>query len=153
MSDTLWPHELQHSGLPCPWPSPRICSNSCPLSQWCHPIISSSFVPFISCPQFFPKSGSFPMSQLFISSGQSNGASASASVLPVNIQSWFPFRIDWFDLLEDQGTLKSLLQHHSSKASNFHIHTWLSIHDYWKNHTFDYAGLCLCFLICCLGLS
>ena len=98
-------------------PTPEAWSNSCPLSQRYHPTISSSFVPSSSCLQSFPASPSFPMSWLFISSGQSNGASASASVLPVNIQSWFPFRIDWFDLLEDQGTLKSLLHHHSLEAS------------------------------------
>ena len=90
MSDTLWPHELQHSGLPCPWPSPRVCSNSCPLSQWCHPTMSFSVNPFSSCPQFFPASGSFPMSQLFTSGDLTIRASASASVLPTNIQGWFP---------------------------------------------------------------
>ena len=106
-----WPHGLQHTSLPCPSLSPGVCSNSCPLSWWCHPTISSSITPF-SCPQSFLASGSFPMSGLFTSGGHSIGASASASVLPVNNQSWFSF--DWFDLLAFQGTLKSLLQHHSS---------------------------------------
>ena len=89
VSDFLWPHGLQHARLPCPSPSPRLCSNSCPLSQWCHPTISSSVIPF-SCLQSFPASGSFPTSQLFTSGGQSIGASASASVFPMNIQNWFP---------------------------------------------------------------
>ena len=101
---------------PCPSLSPGVCSNSCPFSQWCYLTISSSAAPFF-CPQSFPASGSFPMSQLFPSDGHSIGASASASVLPMNIQGWFPFRIDWFNLLAVQGTLKSLLQHHNSKAS------------------------------------
>ena len=90
MSDSLQPLELQHTRLPCPSPSPRVCSNSNPLSWWCHPTISSSVVPFSSCLQSFPASGSFPMSQFFSSGGQSIGASVSASVLPMNIQDWFP---------------------------------------------------------------
>ena len=88
MSDSLWSHGLQHGRLPCPSPSPRACSNSCPLSQWCHPAISSS-VPFSSCLQSFPASGSFPMSQFFTLRDQSIGVSASAPVLPMNIQGWF----------------------------------------------------------------
>ena len=83
-------HELQHSRLLCPSLSPWVCSNSYPLSQWCHPTISSSVTPFSSCPQSFPASGSFPLSQFFASDGQSIGVSASASVLPMNIQDWFP---------------------------------------------------------------
>ena len=90
VSDCLWPHELQYARLPCPSPSPRACSNSCPLSGWCHPTISSSVVPFSSCPESFTASGSFLMCWLFASGGQSIGASASASVLPMNIQDWFP---------------------------------------------------------------
>ena len=92
-------------------------SNSCPLTLGFHPTISSSVIPFCSCLQPFPASGSFPMSQFFTLGGQSIGVSASASVLPMNTQDWFPCRIDWFDLLAVQGTLKSLLQHHSSKPS------------------------------------
>ena len=89
MSDSLWPHGLQHTRLPCPPLSPGVCSDSCPLSQWCHPTISSSGTPFqTSCPQSFPPSGSFPMSQLFASGGQSIGV--SASVLSMNIWGWFP---------------------------------------------------------------
>ena len=90
MSDSLWPHGLQHNRLPLPSPTPTACSNSCPLSQWCHPIISSSVIPFSSCLQSFPASRSFPMSQVFASGDQNIGVSASASVLPMNIQDWFP---------------------------------------------------------------
>ena len=90
MSNSLRPHGLQHARLPCPSLSPRVSSNSCPLSQWCHPTISSSVVPFSSCLQSLPASGSFPMSRLFTSGGQSIGVSASASGLPMNIQGWFP---------------------------------------------------------------
>ena len=90
MSNSVRPHGLQHAGLPCPSLSPGVCSNSCPLSWWCYPTISSSVTPFSSCPWSFPASGSFPVSRLFTSGGQSIGALASASVLPMNIQSWFP---------------------------------------------------------------
>ena len=90
MTDSLWPHGLQHTKLPCPSPTPRACSNSCALSQWCHPTISSSVTPFSSCFQSFPASGYFPMSQFFTLGGQSIGVSASASVLPMNIRDWFP---------------------------------------------------------------
>ena len=110
VSDSLRPHGLKHTRLPCPLPSPRACTNSCPLSWWCNLTILSSVIPFSSCLQSFPASGSFPMSQLFASGDRSIGASASASVLPVSIQRCFFFRIDWFDLTI-QGTLKSLLQH------------------------------------------
>ena len=115
VSNSLRPHELQHARLPCPSPTPGTCSNSYPLSQWCYPTISSPVVPFSSCLQSFPESGSFPMSQFFASDGQSIGV--SVSVIPMNIQDWFPFRIHWFDLLVVQGTFKSLLRHYSSKAS------------------------------------
>ena len=91
VSDSLQPHGLQHARPPCPSPTPRTYSNSCPLSQWCHPTISSSVIPFFFCLQSFPASRSFPMSQFFPSGGQSIGVSASASVLPMNIQDWFPF--------------------------------------------------------------
>ena len=90
VSNSLWPHGLQGAWLPSPSPTPRVYSNSCPLSRWCHPPISSSVVPFSSCLQSFPASGSFLMSQFFASGGQSIGVSASASVLPMNIQDWFP---------------------------------------------------------------
>ena len=90
MSNSLQPHELQHTRIPCPSPTPRIHSNSCPSSQWCPPAISSSVIPFSTCLQAFPASGSFQMSQFFSSGGQSIGVSVSASVLPKNIQDWFP---------------------------------------------------------------
>ena len=107
MSDSLRPHGMQHSRLPCPSPSPRVCSNSRSLSRWCHPTISSSVVPFSSCLQSFLASGPFPMSWLFSSGGQSIAPSAFASVLPINFSGLISFRTDWFDLLAVQGTLKS----------------------------------------------
>ena len=116
MSDSLRPHELQHTRPPCPSPTPGVYPNSCPLSQWCHPAISSSVVPFSSCPQSFLALGSFPMSQFFTSGGQSIGVSASASVLPKNNQDWSPLGWTGWISLQSQG-LSSLLQHHSSKAS------------------------------------
>ena len=100
MSNSLWPHGLQHAGPPCPSPTPGVNSNSCPSSQWCQPTISSSVIPFSFCLQFFPASGSFPMSQFFASGGQSIGVSASAWVLPMNIQNWFPLGLTgWISLL------------------------------------------------------
>ena len=111
MSDSLWLHGLQHARPPCPSPTPRVYPNSYPLSRWCHPTISSSVVPFSSCPQSFPASGSFLMSQLFASGGQNIGVSASNEHSGL-----ISFRMDWLDLLAVQGALKSLLQHHSSKA-------------------------------------
>ena len=108
-SDSMWPHGLKHARLPCPPLPPGVCSNSYPLSQWCYPTISFSVVPFSSCLQSFRASGASPMSQLFASGGQSTGASASASVLPMNIQGLIFFTMDWFDLLVFQQTLKSLL--------------------------------------------
>ena len=116
MSDSLWPHGLQYTRPPCPSPMPRVYSNSCPLSQWCHLTISSSVVPFTSCLQSFPASGSFPRSQFFTSGGQIIGVAASASVLPMNIQDWFPLGWTGWISLQTKG-LSSLLQHHSSKAS------------------------------------
>ena len=101
VSDSLWPHEPQHARPPCPSPTPGIYSNSCPLSWWCHPTISSSVIPFSSCPQSFPASGSFQMSQLFTSSGQSIGVSASTSVLPVNTQDWSP--LGWTGWIASQS--------------------------------------------------
>ena len=116
MSDSLQPHGLQHTRLPCPSLFPRIFSKSRPLSRWCHPIISSSVAPF-SCPQSFPVSGAFPMNWLFASGGQSTGTSSSALSSCTEYSGLISSRIDWFDLLAVQGTLKSLLQHHSSKVS------------------------------------
>jgi len=120
-----------HHRLPYPSLSPRACSNSCPLSHWCYPTISSSIAPFSSCPQSLPASGSFPMSQVFTSCGQRIGVSVSAIVLPMNIQGWFPLGLTGLNSLLFQE-LKSLLQHHHqffsaqpSLWSNSHIHTWL----------------------------
>ena len=123
--------------------------NSCPLNWWCHPTISSSVTLFFLCLQSFPASGSFPVSQLFTLGGQSIGDSASASILLKSIWCWFPLRLTGFDLLGAQGTLKSLLQHHSSKTSLlqhsafFTVCTALTcVHDYRKDHSLDYTKLC-----------
>ena len=113
VSNSLQPHGMQHARLPCPSPTPKAYSNSCPSSQWCHSTILSSVTPFFSCPQSFPASRSFPVSLLFTSHGQSIGASASVNEHSCLIS----LRIDWFDLLAVQGPLKHLLQHHSLKAS------------------------------------
>ena len=125
MSDSLWPHGLQPAKLPCPSPTPGAYSNSCPLSWWCHPTISSSVFPFFSRLQSFLSSGSFQMSQFFASGGQSINLPASASVLPMNIQEWFA--LGWTSLISLQSkglsrvfsqdsSLKSLLQYYNSKA-------------------------------------
>ena len=119
MSDSLQPHGLQHPRLPCSSPTPRACSNSCPSNQWCHPTISSSVTPFSSCLQFFPVSGSFTTSQFFPWGGQSIGASASAFVLPMNIQDYFPLGLT--------GLIYLLLQHHSSKASILPLSTFFMV--------------------------
>ena len=143
MSDSLRPHELQHARPPCPSPSPRVHSNSRPSSRWCNPAISSSVVPFSSCPQSLPASGSFPMSQLFAWDGQSIGG-FSLSISPSNEHpGLISFRIDWLDLLAVQGDsqesspapqLKSI---NSSALSFLHSPTLTSIHDHWKNHSLD----------------
>ena len=132
---SLQPHELQHSRPPCPSPTPRVHSNSCPLSLWCHPAISPSVVPFSSCPQSLPASGSFPMSQLFTWGGQSTGVSASGSVLPMNTQDWSPLEWTGWISLQSKGLSRifsnTTLQKHQffgaqlSSQSNSHIHTWL----------------------------
>ena len=116
MSNSLRPHGLQHTRPHCPSPTPGADSNSCPLSQWCHPTISSSTAPILLLPSIFPASGFFPMSQLFASGGQSIGASASASVLWMNIQHWFSLGLTGLISLQSKG-LSSLLQHHNSKSS------------------------------------
>ena len=128
VSDSLWPHEPQHARLPCPSPTPRVYPNSCPLSRWCHPTISSSVIPFSSCLKSFPASGSFQMSQFFASCGQRTGVSASPSVSPSNEHpGLIPFRMDWLDLLAVQRTLKTLLQHHNSKASILWLSTFFIV--------------------------
>ena len=108
VSNSLWPHGLQHARLPCPSPIPGACSNSCPLSWWCHPTISSSLIPFSSCLQSFLASGSFPRSQFFASGGQRSGVSASASVLPMNIQDWFPLGWTGWISLQSKGLSRVL---------------------------------------------
>ena len=132
--DSLRPHERQHTRLPCPSLTPRACSNSRLLSQWCHPTISSSVVPFSSCPQSFPAWGSFSVSQLFTSGGQSIGVSALASVLPMNTQDWFPLGWAGWISLQSKGLSRvfsnTTVQKHQffgaqpSSQSNSHIHTW-----------------------------
>ena len=131
---TLRPHELQHARPPCPSPAPRVYTNSCPSSQWCHPTISSSIIPFSSCPQSLPASGSFPMSQLFTWDGQSIGVSALTLVLPMNIQDWSPLGCTVWISLQSKGLSRvfssTTVQKHRffgtqlSSQSNSHIHTW-----------------------------
>ena len=145
MSDSLRPHGLQHARLPCPSPTPTACSNSCPLSRWCHSTISSSVVPFSSCLQSFPASRSFPVSHFFASGGQTIGA--SASVLPMNIQDWFPLGLTGLISLQSKGLQESLptpqfKSINSSSLSFLYGPTLTSIHDYWENHNFDYIDLC-----------
>ena len=135
VSDSLRPHGLQHARLPCPSPTLRAYSNSCPSSRWCHTAISHSVVPFSTRLQSFPASGSFPMSQFFSSGGQSIGASASASLLPMNIQDWFPIGLTAWISLQSKGLSKvfsnTTVQRYQffdtqlSLQSNSHIHTWL----------------------------
>ena len=117
MSDSLPPHGLQHSKPPSPSPTPKVFPSPCPLHQWCHPAISSSDALISFFPQSFPASGTFPMSLLFASDDQNTGVSVSASVLPTEHSGLISLKIDWFDLLAVQGTLRSLIQHHSSKVS------------------------------------
>ena len=142
VSHSLQPNALQHARLPCPPPTPRAYSNSCPLSQWCHPTISSSAVPFSSYLQSFPASGSFPKSQFFASCDQSIGTSASALVLPMNIQYWFSSGLTGWVSLQSKGLSRvfsntTVLKHHSSALSFLYSPTLTSIHDYWINHSLD----------------
>ena len=132
VSDSLRPHRLQHTRPPCPLPTPRVYSNSCPLSLWCHTTTSSSAIPFSPCLQSFPASRSFQMSQFFASGGQSIGVSASTLVLPMNIQDWFP--LGWTGWISLQS-LKSLLQHHSSKASILWHSAFFIVQLHTCNHT------------------
>ena len=134
MSDSLQPHESQHARPPCPSPTPGVHSNSCPSSRWCHPTISSSVIPFSSCPQSLPYQ-SFPVSQLFTWGGQSTGVSASASFLPMNTQDWSPLEWTGWICLQSKGLSRvfsnTTVQKHQffgaqlSSQSNSHIHTWL----------------------------
>ena len=148
MSDSLWPHGLQHARTPCPSPIPRVYSNSCPLSQWCHPTISSSSViPFSSCLQSFPASGSYPMSQFFASGGQSIAVSASLSVLPMNIQDWFPLGwTGWISLLSNRllrvfsnTTSKESILRHSAFFIVQLSHPYVTTR---KKPSFDQTDLC-----------
>ena len=142
VSDSLQPHGLQHIRPPCLSPTPRVYSNSCPLSRWCHPAISSSVTLFCSHLQSLPASGSFPMSQFFASGGQSIGVSASASVLPMNIQDWFPLGWTGWISLQSKDSQKpsptpQFKSINSLVLSFLYSTTFTSIHDYWKNHSFD----------------
>ena len=159
VSDSLWPHEPQHTRPPCASSTPGVYPNSCPSSRWCHPPISSSVVPFSSCPQSLPASASFPMSQLFAGGGQSIGVSASASVIPMNIQDWFPLGWTGWMSLQSKGLSRvfsnTTVQKHQffgtqlSSQSDSHIHTWLlEKPKLWQT---DLCWQCLCFLLCCLG--
>ena len=134
VSDSLRPHGLQHARPPCPSPTPVVHPNSCPLSRWCHPAISSSVIPFSSCCQSLPASGSFQMSQLFASGGQNTAVSTSTSVLPMNTQDWSPLGWTGWTSLQSQGLSRvfsnTTVQKHQffgaqpSSQSNSHIHTW-----------------------------
>ena len=147
MSDSLQPRELQHARPSCPSPTPRVYPNPCPSSRWCHPTISSSVVPFSSCPQSFPALGSFPVIQLFAWGGQSIGVSASTSVLPMNTRDWSPLGWTGWIFLQSKG-LKSLLQHDSSKASVLRCSAVFTVqlsHPYMttgKTHSLDQMDLC-----------
>ena len=159
MSDSLWPHGLWHTKPPCPSLSPGVCPSSCPLNRWSYPTTSSSATPFSFCLQSFPVSGCFPMSWLFTPSGQSIGASASGSVLPMNIQCWFPLGLTGLISMLSKGLSRvffstTVRKHQFFSAqpslwSNFHICTWLLL---WLDRPL-LAKLCLHFLIYCLGLS
>ena len=149
MSSSLQPNGLQHARPPCPLPTPGVYSNSCPLSWWCHPTITSSAVLFSAYPQSFPASGSFQMSQFFISGGQSIRVSASASVLPMNIQDWFPLGWTGWISLQSKGPQESSptpqFKSISSLVLNFlYSPTLTSIHDHWNSHSFDYLSADLC---------
>ena len=142
MSDSLQPHEFQYARLPCPSPTPRVYSNSYPSRWWCDPTISSSVIPFSSHLQSFPASGSFPVSQLFASGGQSIRVSPSTSVLSMNTQDWSPLGWTGWISLQSKGLSRvfsntTVQKHHSSAFSLLYCPTLTSIHDYWKNHSLD----------------
>ena len=145
MSGSLTPRGMQHARSLCPLPSPGVCSNSCPLSQWCYLIISSSATLFF-CLSSFPAPRSFPMNRLFTSGGQSIEASASAPVLPMNIQSWFLLGLTGLILLSRESQESSPAPQfesiNSSALSLLYGPPLTSVHDYWKNYSFDYTGFC-----------
>ena len=139
VSDSLWPRESQHARPPCPSPTPRVYSNSCPLSSWGHLTISSSLIPFSSCSQSFPASGSFQISQLFTSGGQCIGVSDSTSDLSMNSQDWSPLGwTGWISVQSQDSSPTPQFKSINSSALRFpYSPTLTSIHDYWKNHSFD----------------
>ena len=138
MFDSMRPHGLQHARPPCPLPTPGAYSNSCPSSQWCHPNISSSVIPFSSCFQSVLASRSFPRSQFFASGGNSIGVSASTSVLLMNIQDWFPLGWTGWISLKSKGLARVFSNTTVHKHQFFGVQPSLtSIHGYWKNHSFD----------------
>ena len=155
--NSLWPHGLQHTRLPCPTPAPGACSNSCPSSQWCHPIISSSVIPFSSCLQSFPASGSFPVNQFFESGGQSIGASASASVLLMNIQDWFPLGLTVLISLLSKGLSKVFSNTTVQKHQFFDAQLLCTtVFNWWVVFLFfTHLQTCHCYtdLECLLGLQ
>ena len=141
------PLGLQHARLLCPPGSPRACSNSCPLSRWCYPTISSSANPFSFCLQTFPAPGPFPTTQFFASGSQSIGASASATILPMNIQDWFLLKLTGLVILLSKGLSRVfsntiIWKHHSLALILLCDTTHTSVHDYWKNHGFNDMNLC-----------
>ena len=142
VSNSLWPPGLQHTRLPCPSSTPRAYSNSCPSGWWCHPTISSSVIPFSSCLQSFPESRSFPMSQFFASGAQSTRTSASASVLPMNIQDWLVWSPCSPRDSQESFPTPQFQSINSLAFSLLYGPTVTFIHDYWKNHSFDYMDLC-----------
>ena len=142
MSHSLRLYELQNARPPCPSPTSGVHPNPCPLSWWRHLTISSSVVPFSSCPQSFPASGSFPISQLFASDGHSIGVSASASVVPMNTQDWSPLGWTGWISLQSKGlsgvfSNTTVQKHNSSALSFLYSPTLTSIHDHWENHSLD----------------
>ena len=142
VSNSSQPHESQHARPPCPSPTPGVNSNSCLSSQWCHPAISSSVIPSSSCPQSLPASGSFQMSQLFASDGQSIGVSASASVFSMNTQDWSPLGWTSWISLQSKGLSRvfsnTIVQKHQFFGTQLSSSpTLTSIHDHWKNHSLD----------------
>ena len=145
-SNSLWPHELQNARPPCPSLTPGVYSNPCPLSRWCHPAISSSVIPFSSCPRPLPASGTF-FNESTLHMRWPKYWSFNFSTSPSNeYPGLISFRMGWLDLLAVQRTLKSLLQHHSSKTSIFQRSAFFtvqltSIHDHWKNHSLDQKDL------------
>ena len=150
MSECLQPNGLQHTRLPCPSPSPGLVQTHVHWCQWCHPNISAFVTPFSSCPQTFLASGSFPMSQLLISGDQSIGVSVSASVLPMNIYDWFPLGFTGLIPLLSKGLSRvfsstTVWKHQNISSLTLSLlygPSLTSVHDYWKNHSFDYMDFC-----------